>query len=473
VSVVPPNTGPLFAPPHTREGADPADAAPGAPEVDPRLGATIDGRYRVDRLVGKGGFGRVYEGLHLGLGARVAIKFLVARDDRDVRARCQREAQILAQLQHPGIVHAHDVGEHQGESYLVMEFVDGRSVGELLAQEGPLLARARVLDWVDQVLQVLQAAHAAAVVHRDLKTDNLMVVRDAGGREAIKVLDFGLAFVDRDDAVRLTGTHSIAGTPKYMSPEQCRGRDVGPETDLYAVGVLLYELLTGKPPFHAATLPEVMAQQLYVPAPPMPQRGPGAVPAALEAAVLRALSKDPAARPTAAELRRQLADIQRGADPVTLAASASAARVVAGGLDREQRALPPRASGDDPTLSRAPAGGAQARVGLWAFEPEPARLLRDTLAVNGVAAEPWPVHGVADDFPAVQAVLIAGAGAEAHLQQLRAHPLGRALPALVVEPPGPASTIPLLRAGASDICPAGSSGDEVSRKVWRLLRRGR
>nr|MBK7064237.1 serine/threonine protein kinase [Deltaproteobacteria bacterium] len=163
-----------------------------------------------------------------------------------MRARFRREAVVLARLRHPNIVSVIDYGEHQGELFLVMELLRGFSLDTQVMAGGLTMPVPRVVSVIDQVLQVLEA-HAAGVVHRDLKPENVML--DAGDRtDKVKVLDFGIAAFDDERTVeKLTRTGTVRGTPQYMSPEQCVGQDVGPPGDVYAVGIILYELLLGRP----------------------------------------------------------------------------------------------------------------------------------------------------------------------------------------------------------------------------------
>jgi serine/threonine protein kinase len=312
---------------------------------DPRIGVVLDGRYRVDRLLGRGGYGRVYQGTHLALGGPVAVKFLLAEwaaRPRE-RERFRREAAALVKLRHPGVVVAFDVGEHAGEPYLVMEYVEGTPLAQLVPTVDRELAPERLVALLDQALQVLEATHAHGFVHRDLKPDNILVFRSADGEERVKILDFGLALTREPghETHRLTSDQTVVGTPLYMAPEQASHQEVGPPCDVYAMGVVLYELLTGAPPFMGRNSTDIMAQHMYIEPPPASERGLGRpVPPALEAVARWALRKQPAERPTAAEMRRALREAMAGEDAVSRAEKATQARRWAAGASREDRALP-------------------------------------------------------------------------------------------------------------------------------------
>jgi serine/threonine protein kinase len=227
-------------------------AAPAAAPVT-RLGSILTGKYRIDALLGQGGCGRVYKATHLLLQGTVAIKFLLpAYASHEVlRERFSREARLLAKLCHPGIAAAHDYGEDNGELYLIMEYVAGRQLGLLLVDHQETgISIPRVVSISEQILDVLAAAHACGITHRDIKPSNIMLYQDDGGTERLKLLDFGLAFIaGRTVKPRLTGNGQVVGTVLYMAPEQCRGHVVGPPADIYSLGVVLYQMLTGRLPF--------------------------------------------------------------------------------------------------------------------------------------------------------------------------------------------------------------------------------
>jgi len=272
-------------------------------------GQLVAGRYALGELLGEGGIGLVFEALDHRTGQRVALKGLrpeFARDAR-VRRRFVREARAVARLNHAHIVRLLDFGEGEdGSAFLAMELVRGRPLSEL-RDEG--LELDELLSITDQVLAALAFAHARGVVHRDVKPENILVERVSGQRPQVKLLDFGFARIEDDQDIKLTQAQGDAfGTPLYMAPEQAAGKgSVGPATDLYAVGVILYECLSGAPPFSGAHAMAVALKHVMDPVPPLVPRFGLSVPLGLDAIVLRCLEKDPGRRPrNAAELRRLL-----------------------------------------------------------------------------------------------------------------------------------------------------------------------
>ena len=449
--------------------------------VDDRLGQVVAGRYALESLLGAGGMGRVYRARHVELGEQVAVKFLLAEWTArpEMRARFRREAVVLARLRHPNIVSVIDYGEHQGELFLVMELLRGFSLDTQVLAGGLTMPVPRVVAVIDQVLQVLEAAHAMGIVHRDLKPENVMLL-DAGDRtDKVKVLDFGIAAFDDERAVeRLTKTGTVRGTPQYMSPEQCVGRNLGAPTDVYAVGTMLYELLVGETPFNGQSVAEVLSQQMFNPPPPFSERPPAReVPPGLEALVLRALSKRPEQRPTAAEFRDALSLCARGSDTVSLAARDAVERARTAGLSRDDRALAPERPGA--LEGNANEVGPSPRVAMWGFSSARAAALRNALAAHGVTTYP-----VRDDGPAAmapdrmpwRAVLIAGdAAADERTRWVRTREDAavRRLPTLVLDLARAADAAAVIRSGASDATLSALDDAAVCQKVLRALRRGR
>ncbi|MEZ4407963.1 MAG: serine/threonine-protein kinase [Polyangiales bacterium] len=228
------------------------------PSTQPALfteGEVVAQRYRVSRLLGSGAMGAVYEALHLGLGQRVALKVLKPElfGHAEVRERFLREGRVAARVPHPNVVAVSDVGEHQGAPFLVMEFLDGEGLDQRLKRVGAM-SPADALDVALPVVAALDAAHRAGVVHRDLKPSNIFLARGADGVEVPKVLDFGISKIVDEEALGLTGTAQMLGTPQYMSPEQISSpRSVDARTDQYSLGVVLYLCLTGRRPFSGET----------------------------------------------------------------------------------------------------------------------------------------------------------------------------------------------------------------------------
>ncbi|WP_327435058.1 MULTISPECIES: protein kinase domain-containing protein [unclassified Streptomyces] len=251
-------------------------------------------------LIGQGGMGQVWTAYDQRLDRRVAVKLLrpdkVAGQEADeLRRRFVRECRVTAQVDHPGLVTVHDAGSEGEELFLVMQYVDGADLSDHLAEHDPYPWQWAVAV-AAQLCAVLSAVHAVPIVHRDLKPRNVMVKQDG----TVTVLDLGVASVMDTDTTRLTHTGSPIGSPAYMAPEQAMGGAVGPYTDLYALGVLLHELLSGDVPFSGSTALGVLHRHLYEPPLPVRRLRPE-VPPALESLVLRLLSKDPQHRPASAQ----------------------------------------------------------------------------------------------------------------------------------------------------------------------------
>jgi eukaryotic-like serine/threonine-protein kinase len=290
--------------------------------TQPRL---LGGRYELDGVVGRGGMAEVYRARDIRLDRIVAIKTLrtdLARD-QTFQARFRREAQSAASLNHPSIVAVYDTGEDMTSGvpvpYIVMEYVDGRTVRDLL-QEGHRLLPERSLEIIDGVLRALEYSHQAGIVHRDIKPGNVMVTRNGD----IKVMDFGIARAMSDAQATMTQTAQVIGTAQYLSPEQARGERVDARSDLYSAGCLLYELLTGRPPFTGDS-PVAIAYQHVRENPIPPSRIDPDIPLWADAIVLKAMAKAPADRyQSAAEMR---ADLQRAAQGMPVSAVAPSTRM--------------------------------------------------------------------------------------------------------------------------------------------------
>jgi eukaryotic-like serine/threonine-protein kinase len=263
----------------------------------------VAGRYRILGHLGSGGMGTVYRAEHVHMRKTVALKVLHRELSRvsEVVARFEREAIAAGHIDHPNVVAASDFGKlDDGAFYLVLEYVDGQSLRALL-DKGPV-AHARTVEIARQTALALRAAHALGIVHRDLKPDNVMLVPGPGGAESVKVLDFGIARVtlpgSAPDATNLTRVGVIMGTVAYMSPEQATGQEVDGRTDLYALGVMLYEMIAGRAPFVAELPTQVLARQLTETPPPLPE----GTPAALSSLVFDLMEKRAADRPASAEI---------------------------------------------------------------------------------------------------------------------------------------------------------------------------
>ncbi len=270
------------------------------------MGKVVARKYRVEQCIGEGGMGRVYRARQLVLDKPVVLKVLhqeLLSDARTV-ARFQREARAASRLNHPNSINILDFGvAEDGELFIAMEYVDGHDLHYLLSNEWPL-SEPRIIRIVSQVLSALADAHAAGVIHRDLKPENVMVEPRRGGEsDVVKVLDFGIAkIVDSVDAgPALTRAGFVCGTPEYMSPEQAKGARLDARSDLYSVGVLLFQLVTRRLPFEADTAVGLATKHLTEPPPPPSRLRPGGCSPELERLILQALSKDPGARPQTAE----------------------------------------------------------------------------------------------------------------------------------------------------------------------------
>ncbi len=263
------------------------------PESDPLLGEIVDDRYEIMQVLGEGGMGTVYRVRHRALERPLALKAL-RRDlasDRDLPQRFIQEAKAAAAVEHPNVVQITDFGTlDTGQPYFVMELLEGEPLSHLLALHA--LSPERAIDIALQVAEALSAAHAAGVVHRDLKPDNIQV-RQVGHHDVVKVLDFGLAKIA--GASKLTRAGIVYGTPHYMSPEQAAGDPSDHRVDIYALGVVMYEMLTSRLPFEADSFTGVLAKHMYLDAPP-PSSVRGEASGSLDAVVMRCLAKQPAER---------------------------------------------------------------------------------------------------------------------------------------------------------------------------------
>ena len=290
---------------------------------DTLIGTLYDGRYRVIRRLGSGGMANVYLAEDEELGRRVAIKVLDEKhaNDEQFVERFRREAKNAASLSHPNIVSIYDRGEAEGTYYIAMEYIEGRTLKELIVSRGPLPVE-RAVSYARQILGAVRFAHRKGIVHRDIKPHNVLV--DTDGR--LKVTDFGIA---RAGASQMTEAGSIIGTAQYLSPEQARGAPVDQRSDLYSVGIVLHEMLTGSVPFTGDTPVEIAMKHISaVPEPPSVARPD--LPDDLDLVVLRALAKDPRERfQTAEEMDAELGRVAAGLS-VTEATADAATAVLAG-----------------------------------------------------------------------------------------------------------------------------------------------
>ena len=309
-------------------------------ETDDLTGTTLDNKYRLTTLLGKGGMGAVYRGEHMIIGKQVAVKFLHAElaCNEEAVKRFYREAQAAAAIEHDSIIDVMDVGvSPNGEPYLVMEYLEGESLADLLSRSGPLDLSA-VCGIMEPALLALQAAHAKNIVHRDLKPDNIFLAHKPGGPPKIKLIDFGISkFSTNVNAEKLTQTGSVMGTPADMAPEQARGSaDLDHRADIYSMGVIMYEMLTGRLPFVGSNFTEIIVSILTDP-PFSPAKANPLFPATAEPVLMRVLDKDPSKRfQNSAEFIEALKLLegftQRQENLTALAATASRTTFAAGSL---------------------------------------------------------------------------------------------------------------------------------------------
>ncbi len=378
-------------------------------DLDARIGVVLDGRYRLDTLIGTGGMGDVYRATHVHLDAEFAVKLLKQEyvANQDAIRRFRLEAKAAGRIHHPNAVRVTDFGvTPENLVYLVMELVKGRSLRSVI-REAKRVPYARTVNLVRQVCGAVEAAHRSGVIHRDLKPDNILI-EIVNGVERVKVLDFGIAKLKetKTDSF-LTQAGTIIGTPQYMSPEQCQNRPLEPTSDIYSIGIILYEMLTGTIPFDGESTLQVVYDQLHLPPKPVSELAPE-VPEPIARVVMRALEKEPADRPTTAvelseELRAALEDAGEGSETSMAGMTGALGMPVPSGGERPSREIPALgkarrtaiASVEQETLVRprpAPtAGGPERDTGSQA------RI--DTAAENAPTADlpakrtPWPLIG--------------------------------------------------------------------------------
>jgi tRNA A-37 threonylcarbamoyl transferase component Bud32 len=358
-------------------------------KFDPLVGAVLADRYQIVRRIGEGGMGAVYEAKHTVIGKRVAVKVLLEKflAKSDFVARLLQEARLASSIGHEHIVDVTDFGTtSDGRSFVVMEFLDGESLAELAMREAPLPIE-RSLGIARQVASALGAAHAKGIFHRDVKPENIYLVR-RGDADFVKVVDFGISKAvkpggdEGGEGYRLTHTGLLLGTPLYMSPEQARGEeDLDHRVDIWALGVLLYECLTGEVPFRANNYLGIISQVLtHEPTPPSKLRPELGIPDAVETVVMRAMEKDRTRRyQTMAELERDLERLLAGDQNVGLVPRATGAAAAV--------AAPPRRW---PLLAAGSAAvGAMLVIALWPSKPP-----------GGIEPSPAPAPAVAPPAPA-------------------------------------------------------------------------
>jgi serine/threonine protein kinase len=369
--------------PLVRGGTDPGFRPPQTSAADPLVGTVISGRFRIEDLIGQGGMGKVYRARHLALERTVVLKMLKPQllEDPTLVGRFEREAKAASRLNHPNVIQVLDFGrlENEGTLYIVMEYVQGKDLRLVLRDDWPL-AEERLCNIMAQVCSALGEAHVNDVIHRDLKPENVMVEARRDQPDHVKVLDFGIAKILGPDVPALarqgivavpdgaqpglTRHDVVCGTPQYMAPEQATGTALDERCDLYAVGVILYQMTTGHLPFDGPGAMEVLTRHVNeAPVPPRQRQPDAPISEAMERLILRALEKDPAKRPQTAEQFRD-----------ELLAVPDQARAAA-------RATTPSRSSTPVQKPLAPVAALRTGRGLWIAAAATA-----ALAILGVAA---------------------------------------------------------------------------------------
>ena len=430
------------------------------------VGDVIGSRFRIEAFLGAGASGAVYRATQLGLSREVALKVLHAHlcADSRGRARFEREARVANALAHPHAVRVYDFGEDEQRVFLAMELVEGRTLRQRLTDNPDGLDLTEAIEVTWQIADVLTAAHQLPLVHRDLKPENVFV-ETAASALRVRVVDFGLAFVSGGAPTdRMTALGIVAGTPSYLSPEQARGDVVTPATDIYALGSMFYELVSGRTPFVGVPM-DVLTKQMFAPPQPLRRRREGAsVPTAVHELIMAMLVKDPHARPDARAVRAMLSAI----DPVR---SHERARDLRSLLSREGRMvgeasrpnLPTEQKTETPTVGESLQGRDDAARELWIGAAVSPDLLLG-LAANGIAAV---VISATQPLPA-EAIVLASEASPDEVARLLTR---GAYVIATLDLSDMARLTELLRAGAFEVVPTAPSVAEVVRAFERAHRR--
>jgi serine/threonine-protein kinase len=398
-------------------------------------GHVLGGRYRLGEKLGQGGMGAVYAAMQTSLGRRVAIKVLLPLLSKDASlvARFRGEAERAARLNHPNIVNVYDFGqESDGSVWIAMELLEGEALADRM-ERGPM-SEAEVVSMAKSTLAGLEAAHAVPLVHRDLKPDNIFIAKAAGVGEVVKILDFGIAkLLDGNAAAKLTATGLIIGTPLYMSPEQARGDDLDHRSDLYSLGAVLYEALTGQPPFTGPNYNALLVAVLMQTPRHIHELRPDLHPT-LADVVMRALDKEAARRfESAREMSAALSSFTPSSDkppsPAELGLASTMATPPLGSVEpAKQNAATPVSGGVGPAATRqGDVGSAEASV--------------ETAPMTGAPAAKPPTaprrHGWLVGAMVVTALFAGVGGTYAYLQSGGGDAEGAALSGIEVQPISP------------------------------------
>jgi len=407
-------------------------------------GALVAGRYRIEALLGEGGMGAVYHATQLSLRRPVALKLLLPHLTRDplARARFEREARVASRLRHGNAVEIYDFSDGD-PPYIAMELLHGRSLRAVLEQPGGApLERSLALRLIRQVADALVAAHREDLIHRDIKPDNVFLVERLDAEPRAVVVDFGLAFIaDHDELGRVTRQGTLHGSPAYMSPEQARDPEVEAPSDVYSLGCVLHEVVTGEVPFPGGGIQVLSRHCFNLPESPRRRYPHLDLPEALDALILRMLRKHPAARPSAEDVRialdRLLDGMRTEAERAASRTSGRAARMVAAAPP----SLPPEALPVTELAVRVE-GPLDADVG-------------HTLLTNGIAVTETAPLIVALDQSIEALVALVGSG----------------VVVADTEPADMARIADLLRAGVAEVVPRPVRAEDLIRRIRRIARR--